>query len=308
MFVVGLEVDLSLDPRARAGRATTVSLASIALPFGLGVAARLRAVRRARRRRRRTVSPLAFALFLGVAMSITAFPVLARILTERGMHRTAARRARAGLRRRRRRRRLVAARGGGGGRRRRHRGRRGHDRRPHGRVRRGDGPRRAAAAAAAGRPVPAAGRLTPDVLAVVLVGLLLSACATEWIGIHAIFGAFVFGAVMPRGAGAHPRGAGAARAGQRAAPAAGVLRRRRAQVDLSAGSGASGLVELLLILLVAIGGKFLGALRRRPAVSGCRTGRPVALGVLMNTRGLTEIVILQVGAAAGRARHRSCSR
>ena len=32
----------------------------------------------------------------------------------------------------------------------------------------------------------------------VLVGLLLSACATEVIGVHAIFGAFVFGAVMPR--------------------------------------------------------------------------------------------------------------
>ena len=34
------------------------------------------------------VAPLALALFLGVAMSITAFPVLARILTDRGMHRT----------------------------------------------------------------------------------------------------------------------------------------------------------------------------------------------------------------------------
>ena len=44
----------------------------------------------------------------------------------------------------------------------------------------------------------AAGRLTPDVLGAVLAGLLLSACATEAIGIHAIFGAFVFGAVMPR--------------------------------------------------------------------------------------------------------------
>ena len=44
------------------------------------------------------VAPLALALFLGVAMSITAFPVLARILTDRGMHRTTDRGARAGLR------------------------------------------------------------------------------------------------------------------------------------------------------------------------------------------------------------------
>ena len=42
------------------------------------------------------------------------------------------------------------------------------------------------------------GRLTPDILAVVLIGVLVSAYITEIIGIHAIFGAFIFGAVMPR--------------------------------------------------------------------------------------------------------------
>ena len=46
-----------------------------------------------------------------------------------------------------------------------------------------------------------AGRLTPDILAVILVGLLLSCYVTEVIGLHAIFGAFVFGAVMPRAGG-----------------------------------------------------------------------------------------------------------
>ena len=44
----------------------------------------------------------------------------------------------------------------------------------------------------------AAGRLTPDVFAVVLVGVLLCSYLTDRIGIHAIFGAFLFGAVMPR--------------------------------------------------------------------------------------------------------------
>ena len=44
----------------------------------------------------------------------------------------------------------------------------------------------------------AAGRLTPDILAVVIVGFLVCAFITEEIGIHAIFGAFVFGVVMPR--------------------------------------------------------------------------------------------------------------
>ncbi len=40
-----------------------------------------------------------------------------------------------------------------------------------------------------------AGRLTPDILAIVLAGLLASAWLTEIIGVHAIFGAFLFGAV-----------------------------------------------------------------------------------------------------------------
>src|SRR5205823_2433061 len=39
--------------------------------------------------------------------------------------------------------------------------------------------------------------LTPGVTAVVFMAVLLSALATEWIGIHAIFGAFLLGAVIP---------------------------------------------------------------------------------------------------------------
>ena len=79
------------------------------------------------------------------------------------------------------------------------------------------------------------------------------------------------------------------------------------QVDVRGDRASAGVVELALILLVAIGGKFLGAfaaarLQRVPH------RQAAALGVLMNTRGLTEIVILQVGAAARRARPASCSR
>ena len=92
-----------------------------------------------------------FALFLGVAMSITAFPVLARILTDRGMHADAARRARADLRRRRRRHRVVPA----GVRRRRRARRRSGSGSARWRltvgVHRGDVPRRAAAVRAARR-------------------------------------------------------------------------------------------------------------------------------------------------------------
>ena len=41
----------------------------------------------------------------------------------------------------------------------------------------------------------------PASSAVILVGLLLSCYATEWLGVHFIFGAFLFGAVMPRAGG-----------------------------------------------------------------------------------------------------------
>lgn len=43
-----------------------------------------------------------------------------------------------------------------------------------------------------------AGRLTPGILTLVLLGLFCSALATESMHIHFIFGAFLFGAVMPR--------------------------------------------------------------------------------------------------------------
>ena len=77
MFLVGLE----LDPSCCAGRghaSVAISHASIVVPFALGVGARALPLSAARRRRACRSSP--FTLFMGVAMSITAFPVLARIL------------------------------------------------------------------------------------------------------------------------------------------------------------------------------------------------------------------------------------
>jgi Kef-type K+ transport system membrane component KefB len=81
MFAVGLEVDLDML-RGRTHQAVIISHASIAIPFLLGVVSALAL--------HRSFAPagtpfLAFALFTGIAMAITAFPVLARILTERGM-------------------------------------------------------------------------------------------------------------------------------------------------------------------------------------------------------------------------------
>jgi Kef-type K+ transport system membrane component KefB len=297
MFVVGLEVDMALIRRHRR-TATTVSLASIALPFGLGVLLAGGLYGAHDVVGGRTVPPLAFALFLGVAMSITAFPVLARILTERGIHRLplgvlalacaaiddiVAWSLLA----------LVVAVAVGG-------------------TLGGVGTIVGLTAVYAAvmllvvRPLlrrlvtgfRARGRLTPDALAVVLVGVLLSAFATEEIGVHAIFGAFVFGAVLPRD---EP---GLIREVLQRIEQVSVLLLLPVffvvaglQVDVG-GIGARGLVELVAILAVAIGGKFLGA-AAAARLTGVRHRQAVALGVLMNARGLTEIVILQVGAQLG---------
>lgn len=81
MFVVGIELDLR-HIRQKAEAAVLVSHASIIIPFFLGAAFSLLIYR--------ALAPshiafIAFALFMGIAMSITAFPVLARIIAERGL-------------------------------------------------------------------------------------------------------------------------------------------------------------------------------------------------------------------------------
>jgi K+:H+ antiporter len=84
MFVVGMELDV-VHLRQRAHTAVMVSHASIIAPFLLGASLALLLYR--------SLAPAetsftAFALFMGIAMSITAFPVLARILEDRRMSKT----------------------------------------------------------------------------------------------------------------------------------------------------------------------------------------------------------------------------
>ena len=84
MFLVGMDLDLR-HLREKAHSAVMVSHASILLPMLLGVALALFLYRS---QAPEGVAFSSFALFMGVAMSITAFPVLARILEERGLTRT----------------------------------------------------------------------------------------------------------------------------------------------------------------------------------------------------------------------------
>jgi Kef-type K+ transport system membrane component KefB len=287
MFAVGYQFDLRLF-RGHERVAASVSVCSVALPLslGTGLGAWLAS-------RHHVHDVLPFALFVGTAMSVTAFPVLARILTDRGLHRTRI----GGLA-------LasaamddvlawsllivVVAIAGAGGQ----------------QLRLLLAPVYAGVMFGVVRPLlrrlaavyQRRGRLTPSVLAAVLAGLLLSSYATDWMGVKYIFGAFLFGIVMPReGAADDLREEILGRLEQVSVlvllPVFFVV--SGLNVNLSS-VGLSGLVELCLILLVAIAGKFGGAFAGA-RIAGVRGRRAGVLATLMNTRGLTGIVILTVG-------------
>ncbi|MEU3737496.1 cation:proton antiporter [Streptomyces sp. NPDC032198] len=134
--------------------------------------------------------------------------------------------------------------------------------------------------------------------ALVTAGLLLSAYITSNIGIHPIFGAFAFGLVMPR----KPTELLEEKmlrplqhAGELMLPVYFII--TGLSVDI-AGMSATAWGELALILTAAIVGKLLGA--SLPARSFGLTWREsMGVGALMNTRGLTELIILGIGLNLG---------
>src|SRR4051812_46842096 len=81
MFVIGIELDAAVVKR-KAKQSLLISGVSIAFPFILGV---LLAFGLYHNYAAQGAGFLGFGLFMGIAMSITAFPVLARILRERGL-------------------------------------------------------------------------------------------------------------------------------------------------------------------------------------------------------------------------------
>jgi len=84
MFIVGMELDIE-KLKHKAKNAIVISHASIIFPFFLGVSLSYFIYEQFAPA---GVPFMAFALFMGIAMSITAFPVLARIVQERGLTRT----------------------------------------------------------------------------------------------------------------------------------------------------------------------------------------------------------------------------
>jgi len=292
MFAVGVEFD-GAALRRTAARFVFVSQASIAVPFllGLGIAALIRPEFGLP-----GVTPVAFSLFMGIAMSITAFPVLARILTDRDLTRTelgvaaltcaAVDDVTAWC--------LLAIVVGVT------------------RAALSSGVNSALLAAVfiafmflVGRPIAArlaererADRVSYETLTWALAGLLVSAVLAEAIGIHAIFGAFLYGAILP-----HDSAIGRQLGVRRIPvvtilflPAFFALTGLRTQIGLV--TTAHDWAICALITAGAVAGKFGGTLAGGWLV-GLRGRFAARLGILMNTRGLMELIVLNVGLDLG---------
>ncbi len=297
MFGVGYELDL-FRLRGAGRQVVVVSLSSVTLPFVLGAGLALLLYSWYDKSQLKTDGALAPALFLGAAMAITAFPVLARIITERGLQRTRigsmavtcaaiedflAWCVLAVI--------VVIATAGGTW--------------PLVRMLLESGAFVLAllyvVRPGLRRLLAARGRWSaggPVIHAVLVTGLLLSAWATNEIGLHAVFGGFAFGAVVPR----EEIDARAPEVAERIEQTSLFLLPvfftvTGLSVNLG-GLGGHGLVMVVAVILVACLGKFAGA-ATSARLSGATGREAVTLGVLLNARGLTELVILNVGLGLG---------
>ncbi|WP_395047890.1 cation:proton antiporter [Flavobacterium sp.] len=290
MFVIGMELDLKAL-RNKAHDAVVISHASIIIPFALGMGLAFYIYK--------LFAPAgidftAFGLFLGISMSITAFPVLARIVQERNIHKTklgtivitcaAADDITAWC--------ILAA---------------------------------VIAIVKAGsfasslyviglalmyvllmlkvvRPflkrVADINRtkesLNKPIVAIFFLTLLISAYVSELIGIHALFGAFMAGAIMPENA--KFRSVFIEKVEDVSVimllPLFFVFTGLRTQIGLI---NDIHLWEITgIIILVAVAGKFLGSALAAKFV-GHNWKDSLSIGALMNTRGLMELVVLNIG-------------
>jgi Kef-type K+ transport system membrane component KefB len=292
MFLVGLEFDPKLL-QGRGASAILISNVSIVVPFAMGVGLAFAVHDQLAPE---TTDLPSFALFMGAAMSVTAFPVLARILTEKSLLSTkvgaislacaAVDDVSAWC--------ILAF--------------------------------VVAFASSAGvssavvtavlafiyvaimlfvvRPLlarqgPKAGQdISSELVSLIFLGLLVSAMVTEWIGIHALFGGFLMGSVMPRDRGfTH---ALAAKIEDFVTivllPLFFACSGLRTQIGLV--STWADALTCVGIIFVACLGKFGGS-----AVAARLTGmswrESGAIGILMNTRGLMELIVLNIGLDLG---------
>lgn len=288
MFIVGLELNPAVL-RKRAGSVLLISHVGIAVPFVAGAALGLYLYPRYSQE---TVSFTSFALFMGIALSVTAFPVLARILTDRKMQTTplgttalaiaAVSDVTAWC--------MLAVIVG---------------------IARESMSDALVTLILTGVFItvmftaikPLVERLlrkyetatiTPMICAVFLVAILTAALTTEAIGIHALFGAFLLGAILP-----HDHQLTQA-FNSKIEDLVGVLFLPAffASVGLRTEIGlVSGWQDWLIcgvIIVIATAGK-LGGTYIAARMSRINREDAAVLGVLMNTRGLMELIVLTIG-------------
>ena len=297
LFLIGLELDPRLL-RSRGRSALVISITSIAVPFSLGAALAVFMFNWGTLDASLHRGMLPTALFMGAAMSVTAFPVLARIMTERRLHKTEVGAI------------TIAC------------------------AAFDDltawvmlafvvGVAHAAGAAGAAKTALLSvayiaamfllvrpflrrlqlvyerqGRLSKGVVAVIFLLVLASAAITEWIGIHALFGAFLLGFVMPKGTDfvSHLAEKLEDFTVVLLLPIFFAYAGLRTKLGLLSDPGLWG--QALLVVAVACLGKFGGSAAAARA-TGSTWREASAIGVLMNTRGLMELVILTIGLQLG---------
>lgn len=293
LFLVGLELD-TRGIRRRPQAAMAISQASIVLPFVFGCVLALYLYPRFATN---DVPFFVFALFLGISMSVTAFPVLARILIDKGLAKT-----RLGIVA------LTCA-----------------------AVADATAWCLLALVVSVAQSTPGDAlrttlltiafvavmvflakplirrlvarqkdgeRISNATLGFVFIGFLAAALVTESIGIHALFGAFLFGALIPHDSPlAH---ALTVRLNDAVVvlflPVFFAFTGMRLQIGLV--SGGEAWFGVLLILLVATLGKFGGSYLAARWV-GMAPRDSATLGILMNTRGLMELIVLNLGLDLG---------
>jgi Kef-type K+ transport system membrane component KefB len=136
------------------------------------------------------------------------------------------------------------------------------------------------------------------VLAVLLLCLLASSWTTEWLGIHALFGAFLAGAIMPKenGFAEDVRNKLRPLVTVFLLPLFFAFTGSRTSIGLIIGP--TMVLYCVLVFIVAVAGKFGGA-TVAARVMGTPWREATAIGILMNTRGLIELVILNIGLDIG---------
>lgn len=294
MFIVGMELDFKVV-KNKADDALIISHSSIAVPFSFGV---ILAYFLNENYTHETTEFIPFALFMGIAMSIAAFPVMARIVHERGINKTplgqqiitcaAIDDITAWC--------LLAA---------------------------------VIAITKAGsftsslfvflmafiyiivmfkviRPLlqyladiqPSKKNISKSTIGVFFIVLFLSAYTTEVIGIHALFGAFLAGVIMPSNMSF--RNLFSEKIEDVSLilllPLFFVFTGLRTQIGLLNDPYLWGIC--LIIILLAVSGKFFGS-----AIAARFIGNTwkdsLTIGALMNTRGLMELVVLNIGLDLG---------